>query len=395
MMRGGGPGGMGGMAADMAMPAPAMAAEGAMGGMGGAMAKGMNMLSESLATPDANAAQAMPEPSVRKDFADTALWVGLLETDAQGRATRSFKMPESLTSWKIRTWSMGDRTRVGSDSIEVKTRKNLMARLQAPRFLVERDECVVSTLVNNDFAEAVEVQVQLQIDGELNLKLKAGEAATQTVTIGAKEQKRIDWRCIAIAEGEAKLRTIAKSAKESDAMELKIPIVVNGILKTDSLAGTIRPNQNLGTATFRIPEARREEQSVFTLRVSPSLAMAMVDALPYMVDYPYGCTEQTLNRFVPTVITQKVLQDLRIDLKKVAEHRNNLNAQELGDATQRKSQWKRFGRNPVFDADEVQAMVDSGLRRLTDMQCSDGGWDGSVVPKNIVGLIRPRLWFEA
>ena len=46
---------------------------------------------------------------------------------------------------------------------------------------------------------------------------------------------------------------------------------------------------------------------------TPSLAVTMLDALPYLIDYPYGCTEQTLNRFLPSVITQRTLQRLDID----------------------------------------------------------------------------------
>ena len=60
-------------------------------------------------------------------------------------------------------------------------------------------------------------------------------------------------------------------------------------------------------SSFDVPAERRPEQSRLEVRYSPTLAGALVDALPYLVDYPYGCTEQTLNRFLPTVITQKVL----------------------------------------------------------------------------------------
>ncbi len=91
----------------------------------------------------------------------------------------------------------------------------------------------------------------------------------------------------------------------------------------------------------------------------------MVDALPYLVDYPYGCTEQTLNRFLPTVITQKVLLDMELDLKEIEKKRTNLNAQEIGDD-------RRAGRSsgsasttiPVFDEDEVRRMVKDGVERL-------------------------------
>jgi uncharacterized protein YfaS (alpha-2-macroglobulin family) len=100
----------------------------------------------------------------------------------------------------------------------------------------------------------------------------------------------------------------------------------------------------------------------------------MVDALPYLVNYPYGCTEQTLNRFLPTVITQKVLLDMKLDLKDIREKRANLNAQEIGEDTERAKQWKRYDINPVFDQEEVQRMVKAGVNRLTEMQLSDGGW---------------------
>ncbi|MDH5737963.1 MAG: alpha-2-macroglobulin, partial [Gammaproteobacteria bacterium] len=100
----------------------------------------------------------------------------------------------------------------------------------------------------------------------------------------------------------------------------------------------------------------------------------MVDALPYLVGYPYGCTEQTLSRFLPTVITQKVLQQLDIDLEAVRQKSANLNAQEAGDPAERAKQWQVDERNPVFDEKAVLLMAKQGLARLAAMQVDDGGW---------------------
>ncbi len=83
----------------------------------------------------------------------------------------------------------------------------------------------------------------------------------------------------------------------------------------------------------------------------------MVDALPYLVNYPYDTTESTLNRFLPTVITQNILLRMKLNLKQIQEKRTNLNAQELGDPAKRAAQWKRYDRNPVFDEETVQEMV--------------------------------------
>ena len=111
----------------------------------------------------------------------------------------------------------------------------------------------------------------------------------------------------------------------------------------------------------------------------------MVDALPYLVDYPYGCTEQTLNRFLPTVITQKVLINMGLDLKEIQKKRTNLNAQEIGNDQERAKQWKRYERNPVFDEDEVRRMVKEAVERLP--RCSFPTAAGAGFP---AGASTPR-----
>src|SRR5205823_13831525 len=108
-------------------------------------------------------------------------------------------------------------------------------------------------------------------------------------------------------EGEAIVRMKALSDEDSDAMEMRFPCYVHGMLKTESYTGVIRPDKNNAKVTLNVPLERRINESLLEVRYSPTLAGAMVDALPYLVDYPYGCTEQTLNRFLPTVITQRVL----------------------------------------------------------------------------------------
>ncbi|MGN6546242.1 MAG: alpha-2-macroglobulin family protein, partial [Aureliella sp.] len=370
----------GGIAADGMMLMKGMGmggyAEGAGLTMDAAMAPG--------AMPGGESAEQAPT-AVRKEFADSALWLAKLECDANGRAHASFTMPENLTDWQVRSWAIGPGLRVGSATSSAVTRKHILVRLAAPRFLVERDEVVLSAIVHNDFDAAHEVRVRLEIDGQTQLQLSDDAQAERTVHIAAHEQARVDWPCRALAEGEVTLRAFAESTVESDAMQLKLPVIVGGILKTDSWAGTVRADEASGSMKITVPDKRRVEQSRLTVRLSPSLALAMVDALPYMVEYPYECTEQTLNRFLPTVMTQRMLIDMKIDLEKVKEHRNNLNAQELGDASKRAEGWKRFDRNPVFDRGEVDRMVEAGVQRLTDQQNSDGGWGWFSHPSEVSG----------
>ena len=313
----------------------------------------------------------MIEPTVRSNFADTALWVGTLETDATGMAEVALTMPENLTGWKVRVWSVSHGTKVGAGEVEVVTRKNLILRMQSPRFFVQKDEVVLSANVHNYLDSDKQVEVSLELDGP---ELESMTGLTQSVTIPAGGEQRVDWRVKVVAEGQATVRMLALTDEESDAMQMQFPSYVHGMLKTDSWAGTVRPDDAAGSVSIVVPAERRINDSVLEVRYSPTLAGAMVDALPYLADYPYGCTEQTLNRFLPTVITQKVLLDMNLNLAQIRDKRTNLNAQEIGDDRARAEQWKRFERNPVFDEDEVRRMVKEGLKRLTEMQISDGGW---------------------
>jgi uncharacterized protein YfaS (alpha-2-macroglobulin family) len=195
-----------------------------------------------------------------------------------------------------------------------------------------------------------------------------------TIEVPAGGEQRVDWRVKVVDEGKAVIRMKALTDEESDAMEMSYPVYVHGLLKTESWSGALRPDQQQGKLTIDVPAERRVNESRLEIRYSPSLAGAMVDALPYLTDYPYGCTEQTLNRFLPTVITQKVLREMGLDLKAIQEKRTNLNAQEIGDDVKRAEGWKQFERNPVFDDEEVRRMVQQGVERLTAMQISDGGW---------------------
>jgi hypothetical protein len=251
------------------------------------------------------------------------------------------------------------------------TTKNLLLRLQAPRFFVEKDEVVLSANIHNYLDAAKAVRAVLELEGGT---LEPMEDTVREVTIEAQGEARVDWRVRAVAEGEAVVRMKALTDEESDAMEMRFPVQVHGMLKTIARSGAIRPEEEAGRFEIDVPEERRVDASRLEVRYSPTLAGAMVDALPYLVNYPYGCTEQTLNRFLPSVIVQKILLDMGLDLASIREKRTNLNAQEIGDDAERAKQWRRYDENPVFDEAKMIEIVKEGVRDLEAMQVSDGGW---------------------
>ena len=95
------------------------------------------------------------------------------------------------------------------------------------------------------------------------------------------------------------------------------------------------------------------------------MATTMLDALPYLIDYPYGCTEQTMSRFLPAVITAKTLRDL--GLKPETAMHKIFGGIEASSAAATHPNGRR-------DLQELERITKQGLERLYDFQHGDGGW---------------------
>ena len=134
MMGGMGRGGMAGMGGGYAYDKPLAAAPTAMGpamAKAAAPAGGENAVGlAAILVPTPG--QPPVQPAVRTNFADTAFWAAALTTAADGTAEVEFPLPESLTTWKVKTWTMGLGTTVGQGDSEIVTTKDLLVRLQAP-----------------------------------------------------------------------------------------------------------------------------------------------------------------------------------------------------------------------------------------------------------------------
>jgi uncharacterized protein YfaS (alpha-2-macroglobulin family) len=321
--------------------------------------------SEGLAQP------AAPSIPVRSEFADSLKWSGTLEIGSNGMAEVPIEFPDNLTTWKARLWVLTKDSRVGEASAEFISSKDLMVRLQAPRFLVERDEAVLSAVVQNEHDLAKSVTVSLELGGK---SLQAIDGNPQTIEIAAKSEARLDWRVRAVREGQATVRMRADSGQDGDAVENSLAILIHGMPRQEMWSRMLEPGVNVAKMEIDVPADRRTDASKLTVRLSPSIAAAVVDAIPYLADYPHHSTDQTVNRFVPAVVAREMLRSMNVNLAEIKAKRANLNPQELGHAADRAKQWREWQSNPVFDELELDRRVRKGVEKLMAMQNSDGGW---------------------
>jgi hypothetical protein len=329
--------------------------------------------------PNAQGEAALVKPQVRSSFADTAAWK-VVTTNQAGRATVQWKFPDNLTTWRVKGIGFASGTRVGQATTEMVTTKKLLVRLQAPRFFRERDRVVISANVHNELATKKNVKVEIDLSDAL---LEVEGSKSRSVEVDAGGEARVDWWVNVKGEGEARVRVSALTDEESDAKELRFPVLVHGMMKTDSAVGSIGVKET-GTAEksleITVPDARRPEQTDLVIRWSPTLAGAMMDALPYLLEYPYGCTEQTTSRFVPAVITKKALQlsgGLSLDdLRKMTRSSNPQQVNETKEAYEKRLEhlYRRYDVNPVYSQATMDDMIAVGLARLQKMQKPGGGW---------------------
>lgn len=308
---------------------------------------------------------------VRKDFADLLKWVGSVTADADGIAEVPLEFPDNLTTWKARVWTIGGGTRIGEGTAEIIATKDLLIRPHFPRFLVERDEAVIGAVVHNEHPVEKKVEVSLKLEVG---RLEALSGKPQTVTVPSKGEVRVEWKVKALKEGTAKITMTAQGEDDGDAVERELPVRVHGMARQDAWSVVLPVEKESVKIPFEVPGKLRPEETRLIVRWSPTVAGAVVDALPYLAEYPHGCTEQTLNRFIPAVIARGMLRDLGIDLEDVKRKRTNLNPQEIGDSRMRAEQWNRWKNNPVFDGRELDRMIRSGIEKLAAMQNADGGW---------------------
>ncbi len=311
-------------------------------------------------------AAAEPAVTVRSDFRATAVWRPGVVTDARGEAVVSAKMPDTLTGWKALARAATKGNQFGIGSATARTRMPLIVRLQAPRFFVVGDETTISAVVNNNTKKALRARVGLTADGVRVLggsKTKQGwRGAGRTVRVPAGGEGRVDWRVRVERAGQVLLRTVARGGGHADAMEKTYQAHEHGIQKMIARGGKLRGNE--ARITLDLPK-RREGSTVMTVQVAPSLAVTMLDALPYLIDYPYGCTEQTMSRFLPAAITARTLRGLGIEPADVMH--KAFGGIEQAHAAKTHAKGKR-------SIEKLDEMIRQGLARLYDFQHSDGGW---------------------
>jgi alpha-2-macroglobulin len=245
------------------------------------------------------------EPTIRREFKDTAFWQPDVVTGGDGKATVNFKLPDNLTTWRATARAVTADTRVGSAVQKTIARKDVIMRLEMPRFLTEGDTVTISGVVHNFLKSDKSTKITLDLNGAQVL-----DSPSETVTIKQNGEHRVDWRVRADQVGKLTLLAKALTDTESDAVEMTMEIVPHGLKQTLGNTTTLTQNDADQTIALDIPVNPNTQARVMRIEASPSIAATLFGALDYLTSFPYGCTEQTMSSFLPNVIVAQALKDV-------------------------------------------------------------------------------------
>jgi len=251
-----------------------------------------------------NSIEQPPSISPRTNLKETVFFYPHLKTDGEGNILLTFKMNEALTRWKLLTFAHDKELRYGMTSHEVKTQKDLMIIPNAPRFLREGDTMLFPANVSNLTDKAIDVNANLSlinpITGNEVDALFGHSQKTKKVIVPANQTIRIDWKITVPDDYKGLLSYTVKAwnDKHTDGEENVLPILTNKMLVTESEVLSVKGKEEK-TYTIKPLEntSATAQPHSYTLEYTSNPVWYAVQALPYLMEYPYNCTEQVFNRF--------------------------------------------------------------------------------------------------
>lgn len=292
---------------------------------------------------------------LRKNFVACPFWNATIRTDAQGRARASFKAPDSLTRYRVIAVAVTKQAQVGAAQSAFEISKPIMIESAMPAFANVGDKVVLRAVVHNATDVAGKAEVYLEVDE----KARAAET-TRRIEVAARASIAIDLPVDVVATGASKWKWAVLFSPGDGSAELRD--AVEASIKLAHPAPLIRQVETRRTdgdtgELLRITDPQILEGSgEVTVNLTNTRVGELRESLRQLLEYPYGCVEQTTSSMLPWL----TIRDLRETLPELAK-----------------------------SDEEIAKAVNGGIRLLLSMQTSNGGL--SYWPRGR----EPMLWGSA
>ena len=338
---------------------------------------------------------------VRTNLNETVFFMPMLMTDENGDVIIKFTMNESLTRWKFMTLAHTKDLQVMSDVKELVTQKDLMVMPNAPRFFRQGDEIHFTAKVTNLTENAMKGKAVLQLFDAISMEPIdlpfANKGATIDFNVEGNRSAPLSWKLEIPTDwtNAVTFRVIAKAGDFSDGEESSLPVLSNRMMVIETMPLPIRGGQ---TKTFEFKRMAEVSKSTtmrhhkYTLEFTQNPAWYAIQSLPYLMEYPYECTEQIFSRYYANSLATEVANS-HPKIKRVFEQWKNIDTdalksnlsknQELKYALLEETPWvlnaqseeqqkKNIGL--LFDLNRMATELDRARDKMADRQLGNGGF---------------------
>lgn len=340
----------------------------------------------------------LSQVAARKNLNELAFFFPHLTAAQDGSIRMEFTMPEALTKWKFMGFAHDKELRSGYLQDEVVTAKELMVEPNPPRFLRERDVLAFSVKVTNQSQSKQSGKVRLDLAdarSEQSINASLGVKETdQAFELEPGTSRSFFWTLnVPDGQGPIAYKAVGATDKLSDGESGMLPVLSRRVLVTESIPLPIRGAQ---TKTFNFAKLIESGKSdtlkneTLTVQMTSQPAWYAVMALPYLMEYPHECTEQTFNRLYANSLARHIAaSDQKI--RKVFNQWKNTPAlesplfknQDLKAAMIEETPWLRDAmkesearRNVgiLFDDNRLNEETARLIRKLAEQQNPSGAW---------------------
>lgn len=348
----------------------------------------------------------IPEPDLtqvaaRRNLNETAFFFPVLTTNKNSEVIVNFTVPEALTRWNMLGFAHTKDLCYGKIQNSLVTRKELMAVPNPPRFFRENDCITFTAKVSNLSENSLTGNAQLFLFDAATTRPLDKAFGNRKSRIPFKVKKGqsspLAWN-ITVPEGigAVTVRVVAKSGKFSDGEEQIIPVLSNRLLVTESLPLSIRKKGTEKRTFDNLVSRNNGSKSLrnhrLTLEFTSNPAWYAIQALPYLIEYPYECAEQVFSRLYANSIASHIVNSSP-RIKAVFDQWRTRSPDALLSNLEKNSDlkslaleetpWLLDGKNEserkkrialLFDLNRMADQRQRALDLLKKMQLSNGGW---------------------
>lgn len=345
----------------------------------------------------------------RKNFNETAFFLPNVYANDSGIYSFTVTLPEALTTWKWQNFAHTSNLAMGLSTQTVITQKTLMVQPNTPRFLTQGDVIELAATIANTSDTELTGTCNLQlfnavtntpIDGWLNnifpsqyftVKANSTVVVKFPIVVPHNFLDAITYKII------AQTNTTNKELAYSDGEENTIPVLSNKLYLSNTLPLFLKPDEQEKTLNYPFLQHALEQQNNIqaqsvTIEYTPNTIFTVIKALPYLVEYPYECAEQTFNRFFAYSIASKIIHQNKTVQQALISWKNNdtnslhsnlaINSELkqillhetpwVQDANLQTQQLKHIA--ILLDDKNIEIKLQETIKKLQELQLPNGGF---------------------